>query len=107
MSQFESQFEADLYRARLDTLEKIAALGQQAYPNSFAFTHTLTKTADDIPALLPLGLDNNGDPKSAEALEAEHIPAAIAGRIVAIRLQGKAGFATLQQNGARIQLYVR
>ena len=107
MSQFESQFEADLYRARLETLQRITALGQQAYPTSFAFTHTLTKTAEDIPALLPLGLDADGNPKPAEALEAEHIPAAIAGRIVAIRLQGKAGFATLLQNGARIQIYVR
>jgi lysyl-tRNA synthetase, class II len=107
LSQFESQFEEDLYRARLDTLQKIAALGQQAYPNSFAFTHTLTKVADDILALLPLGLDADGNPKSAEALEAEHITAAVAGRIVAIRLQGKAGFATLQQNGARLQIYVR
>ena len=100
MSQFESQFEADLYRARLDTLEKIVALGQQAYPNSFAFTHT-------VPQLLPLGLNPDGTPKPAELLESEHLTAAIAGRIVAIRLQGKAGFATLLQNGARIQIYVR
>jgi lysyl-tRNA synthetase class 2 len=107
LSQFESQFEEDLYRARLETLERITALGQQAYPNSFAFTHTLTKVAEDIPALLPLGVDASGEPKPAEALEADHITAAIAGRIVAIRLQGKAGFATLQQNGARIQIYVR
>ena len=107
MSQFESQFEADLYRARREKLAQIAALGQPSYPNSFAFTHTLTKTAEDIPALLPLGLHPDGTPKTAEELEAEHITAAIAGRIVAIRLQGKAGFATLLQNGARLQIYVR
>jgi lysyl-tRNA synthetase class 2 len=107
LSQFESQFEADLYRARLDTLEKIVALGQQAYPNTFAFTHTLTPSIDGVPALLPLGLDTDANPKPAELLEAEHITAAIAGRIVAIRLQGKAGFATLLQNGQRLQIYVR
>jgi lysyl-tRNA synthetase class 2 len=107
LSQFESQFEEDLYTARLDTLQKIVALGQQAYPNTFRFTHTLTPTIDGIPALLPLGLDANGTPKPAEALEAEHLTAAIAGRIVAIRLQGKAGFATLLQNGVRLQIYVR
>ena len=112
MSQFESQFEADLYAARREKLAQIAALGQPSYPNSFAFTHTLTKTAADIPALLPLGLHpdgtpQSGTPKSAEDLEAEHLTAAIAGRIVAIRLQGKAGFATLLQNGARLQIYVR
>jgi len=107
LSQFESQFEENLYQLRREKLQQIVALGQEAYPNTFGFTHTLTKSAEDIPALLPLGLDAEGAPKSAEALEAEHIEASIAGRIVAIRLQGKAGFATLQQNGARIQIYVR
>jgi len=32
---------------------------------------------------------------------------AVAARIMAIRQQGKAGFATLQQQGARLQIYVR
>jgi len=32
---------------------------------------------------------------------------AVAGRIMAIRAQGKAGFATLQQGGERLQIYVR
>jgi len=107
LSQFESQFEENLYQLRREKLQQIVALGQEAYPNTFGFTHTLTKSAESIPALLPLGLDAEGAPKSAEALEAEHIEASVAGRIVAIRLQGKAGFATLQQNGARIQIYVR
>jgi lysyl-tRNA synthetase class 2 len=107
LSQFESQFEENLYQLRREKLQQIVALGQEAYPNTFGFTHTLTKSAEDIPALLPLGLDAEGAPKSAEVLEAEHIAASVAGRIVAIRLQGKAGFATLQQNGARIQIYVR
>jgi lysyl-tRNA synthetase class 2 len=107
LSQFESQFEENLYQLRREKLQQIVALGQEAYPNTFGFTHTLTKSAEDIPALLPLGLDAEGSPKSAEVLEAEHIEVSVAGRIVAIRLQGKAGFATLQQNGARIQIYVR
>jgi len=107
LSQFESQFEENLYQLRREKLQQIVALGQEAYPNTFGFTHTLTKSAEDTPALLPLGLDAEGAPKSAEALEAEQIEASVAGRIVAIRLQGKAGFATLLQNGARIQIYVR
>jgi lysyl-tRNA synthetase class 2 len=110
LSQYESPFEKDLYQLRREKLAQIAALAQKAdpaltdaaakYPNSFAFTHT-------IPEILPLGLDTAGEPKSAEALEAEHITAAIAGRILAIRVQGKAGFATLQQGGQRLQIYVR
>jgi lysyl-tRNA synthetase class 2 len=110
LSQYESPFEKDLYQLRREKLAQIAALAQKAdptltdaaakYPNSFRFTHT-------IPEILPLGLDAAGEPKSAEALEAEHIEAAIAGRILAIRVQGKAGFATLQQGGQRLQIYVR
>jgi lysyl-tRNA synthetase class 2 len=114
LSQYESPFEKDLYQLRREKLAQIAALAQKAdptltdaaatYPNSFRFTHT-------IPEILPLGLDANGEPKSAEALEAEHIEAArvfaVAGRILAIRVQGKAGFATLQQGGQRLQIYVR
>jgi len=105
LSQFESQFEKDLYQLRRDKLQQIAdivraqnpALSdiEAKYPNTFAFTHT-------IPELRALG-----DPLDTEALAANRIEAAIAGRIMAIRVQGKAGFAQLQQNGQRLQLYVR
>jgi lysyl-tRNA synthetase class 2 len=115
LSQYDSQFEQDLYQLRRDKLAQIAAIGEKLglshaesiYPNSFEFTHTLAKSAENIPALLPLGTDPSGEPLSAEALEAAHIEAAIAGRIMAIRVQGKAGFATLQQDGQRLQIYVR
>ena len=43
----------------------------------------------------------------AEELEANRVTVAVAGRIMAIRAQGKAGFATLQQDGERLQIYVR
>ena len=49
---------------------------------------------------------------TAEQFEADlaagrKIEVSIAGRIMAIRVQGKAGFAQLQQAGQRMQLYVR
>ncbi len=105
MPQFESQFEENLYQLRRDKLAQIAALvraqnpalhdADAKFPNSFAFTHT-------VPELRELG-----DPKSTEELMAPHIEAAIAGRIMAIRVQGKAGFAQIQQGGQRLQIYVR
>ncbi len=105
MSQFESQFEERLYNERQEKLAKIAEIARAAdptlldaaarYPNSFRFTHT-------IPELRLLG-----DPLSTDDLAANKIEAAIAGRIMAIRVQGKAGFAQLQQGGQRLQLYVR
>jgi lysyl-tRNA synthetase class 2 len=103
LSQFESQFEENLYQLRREKLAQIAAIGEKlglshadsTYPNSFDFTQT-------IPELRAIG-----DPKSGEELEATRIEASIAGRIMAIRVQGKAGFAQLQQGGQRLQIYVR
>lgn len=105
MSQFDSQFEENLYKLRQEKLQQIADLARSAdaslpelaakYPNAFAFTHT-------VPELRAVG-----DPKSTEELEVERVEASIAGRVMAIRVQGKAGFAQVQQGGQRLQIYVR
>jgi lysyl-tRNA synthetase class 2 len=110
LSQFQSQFEEKLYRERQEKLNRIAEIVRQQnpsvseiaakYPNSFPVKHTIAE-------VLPSGLDEQGELKSAETLEAQHIQTAVAGRVMAHRLQGKAGFATLQQGGARLQIYVR
>ncbi len=97
---FESEFERNLYALRQEKLKQIEALGQSAYPNTFAppADHPL-RTIPEIRA--------GYDAKSGEELEAARVPVAVAGRIMAIRQQGKAGFATLQQEGQRLQIYVR
>jgi lysyl-tRNA synthetase class 2 len=111
VSQYESQFEENLYQLRRDKLAQIAAIVRAAdptltdseakYPNTFAFTSTL-------PELRAIGAGSGPDaPLSTEDLASMHIEAAIAGRIMAIRVQGKAGFAQLQQHGQRLQIYVR
>ncbi len=93
---FESEFEKNLYALRRDKLAQIAALGHATYPNSYAATHTVPE------------LRAAYDDQTAEQLEAATpIEVSIAGRIMAIRVQGKAGFAQLQQNGQRLQIYVR
>ncbi|MDW5266726.1 MULTISPECIES: amino acid--tRNA ligase-related protein [Acidobacteriaceae] len=93
---FESEFEKNLYALRRDKLAQIAALGHATYPNSYAATHTIPE------------LRAAYDEQTAEQLEATTpITVSIAGRIMAIRVQGKAGFAQLQQNGQRLQIYVR
>jgi lysyl-tRNA synthetase class 2 len=105
---YESQFEEKLYNERREKLRQIAALGQKAglsyaeatYPNHYAATHTVAE-------LLPLGRNGDGAEKTAEELAGERVDVSVAGRIMAIRLQGKAGFAQLQQAGERIQIYVR
>ncbi len=99
LSVFESEFERNLYALRQEKLKQIAALGQPAYPNTFAPEGFEVTPIPQIRA--------GFDVATGEQLEAERVPVAVAGRIMAIRQQGKAGFATLQQDGKRLQIYVR
>ena len=84
-----------IYELRRQKLRQIEALGQPAYPTRFDFTHA-------IPQILA---EYGG--KTGEELEANRVNVRVAGRIMAIRLMGKAGFAHLQQNGQRLQIYVK
>jgi len=113
LSQFESDFEQKLYAQRQEKLREISTIGQRLglsaaesiYPNRFpaAGEHI---TFAHIPDLLSR-YDSPDAPVSAETLEADPLEFAVAGRIMSVRLQGKAGFAHLQQGGKRLQIYVR
>jgi len=96
---FDSEFERSLFDLRKAKLVEIEKLGQAAYPNQFPASHT-------IPAVRAKWGEAKFD-APAEELEANRVTVAVAGRIMAIRAQGKAGFATLQQQGERLQIYVR
>jgi lysyl-tRNA synthetase class 2 len=98
--EFESEFERKLFDERREKLKKIAELGQSAYPNRFP-------AAQDQSAVTLAEVRAKWDKATGEELEAKREKVAVAGRIMAIRQQGKAGFATLQQEGARLQIYVR
>ena len=87
--------EKKIYDLRRQKLTEIEALGQQAYPHKFAFTHT-------IPQILAEFGHN-----TAEDLEKGRVDVKVAGRMVAVRLMGKAAFAHLQQGGQRLQIYVK
>ena len=86
--------EDDLYRQRLDRIRQIEALGFQAYGHRFDFTHTVPQILAEY---------GNHTPEQLEP----RVNVRIAGRIMTIRRMGKAGFAHLQQNGERLQVYVR
>ena len=96
---FDSEFERSLFDLRKAKLEEIVKLGQAAYPNHFSASHT-------VPEVRAQWGEAQFD-SGPEALEAPRVTVAVAGRIMAIRAQGKAGFATLQQEGQRLQIYVR
>jgi lysyl-tRNA synthetase class 2 len=92
---FDSEFERSLFELRQTKLREIEKLGQAAYPNQFPASHTIPEVRAKW-----------GEAQSEE-LESNRVTVAVAGRIMAIRAQGKAGFATLQQGGERLQIYVR
>ena len=92
---FDSEFERSLFDLRKTKLEEIEKLGQAAYPNQFPASHTVAEVRAKWGEAF------------AEELEANRVTVSVAGRMMAIRAQGKAGFATLQQGGERLQIYVR
>jgi lysyl-tRNA synthetase, class II len=85
----------NIYQLRRQKLQQIEALGQRAYPHKYQTTH-------EIPQIVAEYKD-----RTTEQLEKPRVEVRIAGRIMAIRLMGKAGFAHLQQGGERLQIYVK
>jgi lysyl-tRNA synthetase class 2 len=84
-----------IYALRLEKLKQIEALGQPTYRSSYEFTHGVPGIVSDF-AL-----------KAAEELDATRVNVRVAGRIMTIRLMGKAGFAHIQQGGEKLQIYVK
>jgi len=84
-----------IYNLRREKLKQIEALGQATYRSKYDFTHTLEQILAEY------------TPKTTEDLEQARVNVRVAGRIMAIRLMGKAGFAHLQQGGKRLQIYVK
>jgi lysyl-tRNA synthetase class 2 len=85
----------NIYQLRLAKLKQIEALGQRPYPTRYNFTDTITQILAQY------------SEKTSEQLGAARVNVRVAGRIMAIRLMGKAGFAHLQQDGRRLQVYVK
>src|SRR5690242_15310608 len=89
------QFEpSDQFEQRQRKLQQIQELGFDPYPREFRWTNSIAELVDryrDTPA-------SELDPKTEVR---------VAGRIVSLRLMGKAGFAHLQGAGKRLQIYVK
>lgn len=84
-----------IYAERLEKLVELEARGQEAYPHRYEVTHTVSEILSHHSAA------------TAEVLETNRVQVKIAGRIMSIRGQGKAGFAHLQQDGKQLQIYVK
>ena len=83
------------FQQRLKKLEQIQALGLRAYPHEFRWTDTVADLAAQF------------NETSSADLEAQRRDVRLAGRILSMRLMGKAGFAHLQGSGKRMQIYVK
>jgi lysyl-tRNA synthetase class 2 len=86
--------EDELFQQRAARVREIETLGYLPFGKRFDFSCTV-----------PDVLEQHGE-KTAEELVPE-VRARLAGRIQTIRRMGKAGFMHIQQNGARLQCYVR
>ncbi|HEV2298469.1 MAG TPA: lysine--tRNA ligase [Candidatus Acidoferrales bacterium] len=80
---------------RQKKLEQIAALGFDPFPTKFDWQQT------------PADVVAHYGGKTAEELAASKINVRLAGRILTIRLHGKAGFAHIQGQGEKLQIYVK
>ena len=85
----------DQFQQRRKKLSDIEALGHSAYPRKFALSHTARRIGEQFAN------------RTAEELKAEIVNVQVAGRIIALRPHGKAAFAHIVGDGARLQIYVR
>ena len=87
--------ENELLSQRLQRVRELEQLGYAPYGHRFDFSHTIAS------------ISAKADQYTAESLEANKVQVKICGRIMTIRRMGKAGFAHLQQDGEKLQIYVK
>lgn len=80
---------------RQKKLEKIAALGFEPYPHKYEWKQTPAQIVAEFGGW------------TADALHEKRVEVRVAGRILTVRLHGKAGFAHIQGEGQRLQIYVK
>ena len=80
---------------RIEKLQALRDRGIRPFGTRFSTTHTLDTILQSYSS------------STKEALETKTIPCKVAGRIVALRRFGKAAFAALQEEGSRLQVYLK
>ena len=93
---FRLQFEPrEQFEQRLKKLAQIEELGYERFPREYRWNETAASVVEKYGG------------KSAEELQEDPRKIRVAGRLVSMRLMGKAGFAHLQGSGKRIQVYAK
>ena len=98
--------ENELIAVRQKKAEDLRAAGINPYPDADAFRPD-DRLADGSGATLSAALLAKYEGQAAEALETLTTRHRVAGRLIANRIQGKAGFAELRDRDGSVQLYVR
>jgi lysyl-tRNA synthetase class 2 len=80
---------------RVEKLKSIEALGYNPYPTEYRYTHTIPQIVAEFAE------------KTGEELEHNPLTVRIAGRVLANRPFGKAGFLGLSDGGAKLQVYAK
>lgn len=89
--QFEPEQQLDrVMQARRQKIAEIRALGINPYPYSYNVSHTIAAVLDQF-----------------DALQEQSEKVTLAGRIVSIRVMGKAAFAHIQDETAKFQFYIK
>src|SRR5438067_1710269 len=84
-----------IYDLRREKLKQIEALGHAVYPHKYEVTHSVPQIIADYAQ------------STGEQLEQPRVNVRVAGRIMSMRLMGKAAFVHLQQGGERLQCYIK
>ncbi len=90
-----AESQSDLVQNRRENLKRIEALGIPVSPVHFPITATVSE--------ISAGYRD----RSGEELEAQKVAVTTAGRVLALRTAGKAGFLDLSDGRSRLQVYLR
>src|SRR5260221_11983157 len=93
--QTDQQKESDQLRQRRANFEELQRLGVTPYPHAFTRTNTIAELVEAHGA------------KAADALEAAKVQTTTAGRVLAVRSFGKAGFLAILEGAPKEQVLIR
>jgi lysyl-tRNA synthetase, class II len=85
----------DQFLQRKKKLSEIAAQGREPYPHKYDATITAAEISEKY------------ESRTADELHADPVNVRVAGRVVALRPHGKAGFGHILGQGKRLQIYVK
>ncbi len=104
--------EDELIKARVEKLEQMRELGNDPFAIEKFERHAVIRGADDsVQAIEPFSTDvieafEKNEPTGEEE-NGPRVEAALAGRVVSLRIMGKASFAHIQDRRGKIQIYLK